>query len=108
MRGCVSGFDVKVTSDKEYEITFRTNSIDEYKQVQSLCRAIMDGRSQRRCDTCRHEKEQWFNCCADCYDYELWEAKDATGRFTDKNETDPAGRGVSGVGASCTEDDPFD
>ena len=27
----------------------------------------------QRCDTCRHEKDQWFNRCADCFDYELWE-----------------------------------
>lgn len=29
----------------------------------------------KRCDTCRHEKSQWFNRCADCFDYELWEGK---------------------------------
>ena len=27
----------------------------------------------KKCDTCRHEKSQWFNRCADCFDYELWE-----------------------------------
>ena len=32
---------------------------------------------QKRCDTCRHEKEPWTNGCADCFDYELWEEKDA-------------------------------
>lgn len=31
---------------------------------------------QKRCDTCRHEKEPWFNRCADCFDYELWEEKE--------------------------------
>ena len=30
---------------------------------------------QKRCDTCRHEKDQWFLRCADCFDYELWEEK---------------------------------
>lgn len=30
----------------------------------------------KRCDTCKHEKERWFSRCADCSDYELWEAKD--------------------------------
>ena len=30
----------------------------------------------KRCDTCRHEKSQWFNRCADCSDYELWESKE--------------------------------
>lgn len=30
----------------------------------------------KKCDTCRHEKSQWFNRCADCFDYELWEEKD--------------------------------
>ena len=27
----------------------------------------------QRCNTCKHEKDQWFNRCADCFDYELWE-----------------------------------
>ena len=31
---------------------------------------------ERRCDTCKHEKEPWTNGCADCFDYELWEEKD--------------------------------
>lgn len=31
---------------------------------------------QKRCDTCRHVKSQWFNRCADCFDYELWEEKE--------------------------------
>lgn len=31
---------------------------------------------QKRCDTCRHEKEPWTNGCADCFDYELWEEKE--------------------------------
>lgn len=30
----------------------------------------------QRCDTCKHEKDQWFNRCADCFDYELWEEKE--------------------------------
>ena len=30
----------------------------------------------KRCDNCKHEKEPWTNGCADCFDYELWEAKD--------------------------------
>lgn len=31
---------------------------------------------ENRCDTCQHEKEPWFNRCADCSDYELWENKE--------------------------------
>lgn len=31
---------------------------------------------EHKCDTCRHEKSLWFNRCADCSDYELWEAKE--------------------------------
>lgn len=31
---------------------------------------------QKRCDTCKHEKEPWTNGCADCFDYELWEEKE--------------------------------
>lgn len=30
----------------------------------------------QRCNTCKHEKDQWFNRCADCFDYELWEEKE--------------------------------
>ena len=29
----------------------------------------------KKCDTCKHVKEPWFNGCADCSDYELWESK---------------------------------
>ena len=32
-------------------------------------------KTEKRCDTCRHEKSQWFNRCADCFEYELWEEK---------------------------------
>ena len=31
---------------------------------------------EHKCDTCKHEKSLWFNRCADCSDYELWEAKE--------------------------------
>ncbi len=30
----------------------------------------------QQCNTCKHEKDQWFNRCADCFDYELWEEKE--------------------------------
>jgi len=30
----------------------------------------------KKCDTCKHVKSQWFNRCADCSDYELWESKE--------------------------------
>lgn len=33
---------------------------------------------EKKCDTCKHEKERWFSRCADCSDYELWESKDET------------------------------
>ena len=33
-------------------------------------------KTEKRCDTCRHEKSQWFNRCADCFEYELWEKKE--------------------------------
>lgn len=35
----------------------------------------VEAKELNRCDTCRHEKSQWFNRCADCSDYELWEGK---------------------------------
>lgn len=77
----MAGFNTKVSSGEEYEITFYTSDLGEYLQVQELCRSIIDGRKlkrkpKRRCDTCRHEKSQWFNRCADCSDYELWEGKE--------------------------------
>lgn len=31
---------------------------------------------EHKCDTCKYEKSLWFNRCADCSDYELWEAKE--------------------------------
>lgn len=31
---------------------------------------------QKRCDTCKHENDQWFLRCADCFDYELWDEKE--------------------------------
>ena len=37
---------------------------------------LYDREKERRCDTCKHEKDQWFNRCADCYGYELWEKKE--------------------------------
>ena len=37
-----------------------------------------DAEEPKKCDTCLHEKEQWFSRCADCSDYELWESKDET------------------------------
>ena len=39
-------------------------------------------RTEHRCDSCKHEKEPWTSGCADCFDYELWEGKDETGRST--------------------------
>lgn len=38
----------------------------------------------QRCNTCKHEKDQWFNCCADCFDYELWEPKDEEERSDER------------------------
>ena len=35
-----------------------------------------DGEEPKKCDTCKHVKSQWFNRCADCSDYELWEGKE--------------------------------
>lgn len=35
-----------------------------------------DAEEPKKCDTCRHVKSQWFNRCADCSDYELWEKKE--------------------------------
>ena len=35
-----------------------------------------DAEEPKKCDTCKHEKSRWFSRCADCSDYELWEAKD--------------------------------
>lgn len=49
----------KVVDDKYAEMTKKTEE-------------------SKRCDTCKHEKEPWFNRCADCSDYELWESKDET------------------------------
>ena len=48
------------------------------------CGAEMTEESEepKRCDTCKHEKEPWTSGCSDCFDYELWEEKDETGRFT--------------------------
>lgn len=28
---------------------------------------------EKKCDTCKHVKEPWFERCADCSDFELWE-----------------------------------
>lgn len=39
-------------------------------------RMTVENQEQRKCDTCKHEKEPWTNGCADCFDYELWEEKD--------------------------------
>ena len=41
----------------------------------------------QRCNTCKHEKDQWFNLCADCFDYELWEPMDEEERWCG-NESD--------------------
>ena len=43
-----------------------------------FCGADMreDAEEPKKCDTCKHEKERWFSRCADCSDFELWEAKD--------------------------------
>lgn len=38
----------------------------------------------QRCNTCKHEKDQWFNRCADCFDYELWEPKDEEERSDER------------------------
>lgn len=38
----------------------------------------------QRCNTCNHEKDQWFNRCADCFDYELWEPKDEEERSDER------------------------
>ena len=35
-----------------------------------------DAEEAKKCDTCKHVKEPWFNGCADCSDYELWESKE--------------------------------
>jgi len=40
------------------------------------CATCMSNPGRHRCDTCKHETEPWTNGCADCFDYELWEAKD--------------------------------
>lgn len=32
-----------------------------------------DAEEPKKCDTCKHVKEPWFNRCADCSDFELWE-----------------------------------
>lgn len=37
---------------------------------------VSNEKELKRCDNCKHEKEPWTNGCADCFDYELWEAKD--------------------------------
>lgn len=48
-----------------------------YIESDSYC--YEDGRnkaeSTKRCDTCRYEKSRWFQWCADCSDYKLWEGK---------------------------------
>lgn len=31
---------------------------------------------EHKCDNCKYEKSLWFNRCADCSDYELWEDKE--------------------------------
>lgn len=41
----------------------------------------------KRCNTCKHEKEPWVNGCSDCFDYELWEPKDEEERWCG-NESD--------------------
>ena len=77
----MAGFDTKVMNDYgEYEIRFYTKDKREYVAVQEFCRNILTPKIMSeqvlKCDTCKHEKAPWFSRCADCSDYELWEAKD--------------------------------
>ncbi len=44
--------------------------------MDKLQEVLNEKKELKRCDNCKHEKEPWTNGCADCFDYELWEAKD--------------------------------
>lgn len=52
-------------------MTFMVESECEFFEV-----TIPEQEEPKRCDSCKHEKTQWFNKCADCSDYELWESKE--------------------------------
>ena len=36
---------------------------------------IEDVQQEKKCDTCKHEKEPWSMQCHRCENYNLWEAK---------------------------------
>lgn len=40
----MTGFDEKTNSQGEYELTFYTNDYDEYKEVETLCRKLVESR----------------------------------------------------------------
>ena len=57
---------VLVSSGKRCKVFYMDEDTDECPE---------DVIEPKKCDNCRHEKSQWFNRCADCSDYELWEGK---------------------------------
>ena len=63
--------DALTAQEKSQEVSSDSPELDkENGELISRQMAI------QRCNTCNHEKDQWFNRCADCFDYELWEKKE--------------------------------
>ena len=68
----VMGIDFGRASCKKHNLV--TAFLDRRKFQTLGC--IEDVQQDKRCDTCKHEKDRWFSRCADCSDYELWESKE--------------------------------
>lgn len=68
----VRGIDFGRASCKKHNLVTAFSDRRKFKTLG----CIEDTQQDRRCDTCRHEKEPWSNGCSDCFEYELWEAKE--------------------------------
>ena len=71
--------DKKRTAEETAEMI--TNLLEDWCGIKANVEVtdmtyIHESEEQKRCDTCRHMKEPWFNRCADCLNYDLWEKKE--------------------------------
>ena len=62
----------EMTDDLYEALDMAIDALTAQEKVQEVSNEM----AIQRCDTCKHEKDQWFNRCADCFDYELWEEKE--------------------------------
>ena len=79
--GAAITYDIIKQQDPKPDLTVEVEKVPEEPglYIESDGYRCEDGRnkteSTKRCDTCRHEKSRWFQRCADCSDFKLWEGK---------------------------------